>query len=495
MKPGQTRKWYRVVPSLTVLAAVIIITMILFLPPYIGMEDNGDFQRVTYAQGLYDLPENSELLYNGYYIREYGIMQYFNEYGTTVYSSQFLLIQPAIWLDKLLTGNDAVFDLRFLAAVTTVYFAVVLYFLMDYLTHRLTLIGALLVGAAAVFVFLDTGYTAYFSSFYAEPLAFISLLACTTCLLLYIDGRYNPAVLLIAFLLNGMVLTFAKQQFAPIGVLLGLMILLFYSKKRSKLFRSMIFVSSAGLIALGAVTYLLISSSFTNINMYHSMTRGVLMVSENPAQALQSFDIEEQYELLDSTIYFDKYPEIDPENQLLVDHFYSHYNVFSILKYYVENPNLFADMLKLAAKSAYRNRPNMGNYEYAAGYPANTLADTFTLHSKIKLAYTPKTLGFIILWSALVLSFLYKKRRKLLMILGLILIGLSQIAVSILGAGDADLAKHIFLYNAAFDIVNVIMLANIVRFFDEKYQHKRLKAAQQALPDELNGEQPIYKNT
>ncbi len=495
MTVSQTRKWYRIVPTLTVLTAVIIITAVLFLSPYIGMEDNGDFQRVTYAQGLYDLPENSDLLYNGYYIREYGIMQYFNEYGTTVYSSQFLLIQPAIWLDKLFTGNDAVFDLRYLAAVITVYFMVVLYFLMDYMTNRLTLVGALLIGAAAVFVFLDTGYTAYFSSFYAEPLAFVSLLACTTCLLLYIDGRYNPAVLLVSFLLNGMVLTFAKQQFAPIGVLLGLMILLFYKKERSKLFRSMIFVFSTGLITLGAATYLLISASFTNINMYHSMTRGVLMVSENPAQALESFDIEQQYELLDSTIYFDKYPEIDPENQLLVDDFYSQYSVFSILKYYAENPNLFADMLKLAAKSAYRNRPSMGNYEYSTGYPANTLADTFTFHSKIKLAYTPKTLGFIIIWSALVLAMLYKKRRKLLTVFGLIMIGLSQIVVSILGAGDADLAKHIFLYNAVFDMVNVIMFANIIRFFDEKYQRWRLKNVAQPLSEELNGEQPIYKNT
>jgi hypothetical protein len=491
----QTRKLHKCVPALTVLAAVIVIVAVLFLPPYIGMEDNGDFQRVTYAQGLYDLPENSELLYNGYYIKDYGIMEYFNEYGTSVYSSQFLLIHPAIWLDRLLSGNDGVFDLRCLAAVLSVYFMVVLYFFMDYLTNRLTLVGALLIGAVVIFVFLDTGYTAYFSSFYAEPVAFISLLACITSLLLFIDRRYNATVLLVVFLVNGMVLTFSKQQFAPIGLLLGVMIFLFYREGSGKIFRSMIVVFAAALIATGTLTYLLISESFTNINLYHSMTRGVMMTSEDPSQTLEAFDIDSQYELLDGTIYFDKYPEIDPENELLIDNFYSHYNVLSVMKYYAENPNSFFEMLKLAAKSAYRNRPSMGNYEASAGYPPDTVTDTFALYSRLKLAYTPKTLGFIVLWAGVMLALLYKKPRKLLMVLGLIAIGLSQIVVSVVGAGDADLAKHIFLYNVAFDLVNVIMFANVVRFFDEKYRRRREKHAMPEPPAETNGDRAIYKNT
>ncbi len=473
---GKIRSWNKLAAPLAVLAAAVIITVVLFLPPCIGMEDNGDFQRVTYAQGLYDLPQNSEYLYNGYYIREYGIMQYFNEYETTVYSSQFLLIQPAIWLDKLFTGNDAVFDLRFLAGVLSVYFLVVLYFFVDYLSDRLTLVSALAVGAVCLFVLLDTGYTAYFSSFYAEPVAYISLLACVTSLLLYIDGRYRPGVLLAAFVVNGLVLTFSKQQFAPIGVLLAILIFLFFKKERGKLFRAAIVAGSFALAASGVIVYLLISDSFTNINMYHSMTRGVLMISDNPVEALESFDIDEQFELLDGTIYFDKYPEIDPENPLLADRFYSQYNVLSIAKYYLENPESFVNMLKLAAKSAYQNRPNMGNYEASAGYPANTLADTFSLYSSLKLANAPRTIGFVVIWAVSVLGLLYRKPRKLLVMLGLMAIGLSQVAVSILGAGDADLAKHIFLYNVAFDFVNVIMVVHAIRFFDGKYRQKRQRA-------------------
>ena len=471
-------KMQKRVPLITVTIALVIILVVLFIAPCVGMEDNGDFARVTYGEGLYDLPENSELLYNGYFIKEYGIMQYYNEYTNTVYSSQFLFIQPAIFLDKLFTGNDAIFDLRFLAAVLTVYFLVVLYFLVDYLTHRLTLLSSLFVAAFAIFIFVDTGYTAYFNSFYAEPVAYISLMACITCALLYADGRYNKYVLLGGFLLNGMILTFSKQQFAPIGALLGLLVLFFYMREKKgqgRLFKWLIAVSSFALVVTGVFTYLLISTDFTNINLYHSMTRGVMMSSDDPSETVDSFDIEKQYELLDGTIYFDKYPEIDPENEMLKEDFYSHYNVVSIVKYYAEHPDSFVKMLKLAAKSAYQNRPSMGNYEYASGYAPNTISKVFSLHSTIKANYTPRTLGYIVIWMIVVLALMHKKKLKMIIVAALMLMGLSQIFVSLIGAGDADLAKHIFLYNAAYDLVNVILFAHIVRFFDEKFSGKETK--------------------
>lgn len=483
------------VPLATVAAALMIITAVLFLPPYVGMEDNGDFARVTYGEGLYDLPENSELLYNGYFIKEYGIMQYYNEYSNTVYSSQSIFIKPAMLLDKLFTGNDAVFDLRFLAAILTLYFLAALYFLVDYLTHRLTLVSSLLIAAVCVAVFVDTGYTAYFNSFYAEPVAYISLMACITCALLYADDRYNKFILLGGFLLSGMILTFSKQQFAPVGVLLGFLGLFFYLKAKGRLFKWMIALTSCALVVSGILTYLLISTDFTNINLYHSMTRGVLMTSDDPPETLASFDIQRQYELLDGTIYFDKYPEIDPEDPLLQEDFYSHYNIFSIVKYYAAHPDTFAEMLKLAAKSAYQNRPSMGNYEYASGYPPNTIAQAFSLHSTLKANYTPKTLGYIVIWMAVVLVLLRKKRLRQIIVGGLIVIGLSQIVVSLIGAGDADLAKHIFLYNAAYDVVNVILFACVVRYFDDKYRAKKQHDDELLAKEQMEIEEAVYKNT
>ena len=467
---------YPIVPIGTVLVAAVIITIVLFMPPYIGMEDNGDYARVTYCQGLYDLPENSELLYNGYFIKEYGIMQYYNEYSSTVFTSQAVFIQPAIWLDKLFTGNDNIFDLRFLGIVMSIYFLAVLYFLVEYFTHRLSLISQLTIAAACLFIFVDTGYTAYFNSFFAEPLAYISLLACITCALLYAEGRYNQYVLLAGFVLNGILLTLSKQQLAPIGAVLGILCLFFYMKAGARLFKWLVALSSAALVLSGILTYMLISTEFTNINLYHSLTRGVLMTSEDPPDTLESFDIDSQYELLNQTIYFDRYPVIDPEDVRLQENLYSKYNIFSIVKHYVTHPGAFMEMMKLAAQSAYRIRPDLGNYEYNSGYAPNEKAQIFSVYSNLKQTYTPKTTGFIVIWMVVVIALLYKKRMKQIIVGALILIGLSQIIVPIIGAGDADLAKHMFLYNVAFDTVNIIILAHIVAFIDKRYKVKKAAA-------------------
>ncbi len=479
-------------PIFAILAAAIIITLVLFIEPFVGMEDNGDFSRVAYGEGLYDLPENKDILQNGYFIKEYGIMQYYNEYSSTVITSQFILIQPAIWLDKLFAGNDEIFDIRFLGMLQAIYFLAVLYFLVEYLSHKLTLVSSLLIAAACVLVFVDTGYIAYFNSFFAEPLAYTSLMACVTCALLYSDNRYNKYVLLAGFVLNGLILTFSKQQFAPIGVLLGILCLFFYIKaKKGKLFKALIAVASGTLMAAGITTYLLISVQFTNINMFHAMTRGVLMTADNPAETLQTFDIDSQYELLNREIYFDRYPLIDAEDEMLIEGFYSKYNVLTIVKHYVSNPTAFTQMLKLAAQNAYRIRPALGNYEYNSGYSPNTLSQSFSVYSAIKEIYTPKTIGFMIIWTIIVMALLYKKRFKQIIILGVILIGYSQILVSVFGAGDADLAKHVFLYNVAFDMVNLVMIAHIIAYFDGKYSEKRFKAN----GGQSDIENVVYKNT
>jgi hypothetical protein len=50
------------------------------------------------------------------------------------------------------------------------------------------------------------------------------------------------------------------------------------------------------------------------------------------------------------------------------------------------------------------------------------------------------------------------------------LIGLSQIFISIIGAGDADLAKHVFLYNLSFDLM---VLFTISSFLKDKSKKER----------------------
>lgn len=460
-----------------VLAAVavgIISWMALFVPPYIGMADNGDFFRIIYGNGLYFNVPNYDEQYLGNFVREYGIMQYFNENGSSLFSSQSLFIRLAIWINQIFI-NDVVFDIRIQAAIYWMLLITAVYLLVEGLTWRTPGKLGYPIAALAVFVFGDTGYTAYFNSFYGESIVLLMSLFAVSSVLLLCRKRYNDYVLLAVFTISMLLLTTAKQQNAPVGVLAGVAGWMLLYMRQSRSFR---FIASSALVLLlvaGVATYALIPQQFVHINQYHAMTRGPLLLSDNPEETLRYFGIDEQYALLTGSIYYERYTTVDVDSPVLEDDFYDRFGFLSLLGYYLTHPAQTSELLNLAAKHAFTVRPAaMGNYEQAAGKPFGEHTSFFTGYSTLKGALAPKTFGFIVLWMIAIIglnapSFIracrsreWRRAMKLPMLVMFMLIGMSGIAVSLIGAGDADLAKHQFLFTVMFDMVSVVAVADFV---------------------------------
>lgn len=475
-----------------IIAAALILIFTLFVPPLVGMADNGDFYRVINGNGLYKLDRDAPDQYLDYFSSQYGVYQYFNEYDSSLLSSQTPFIHAAVALDRLLTGNDAVFDLRFLAFLIGLWSLVALYLLVDYATWGLEKRFGYLVAALAVLIFFDTGYIAYFNSFYAEGLVLVSFLTAMACALLIRQRRYSPWALLAGYVLSGIVLTCAKQQNAPLGILLGLLCIPMMlpqtdgeaaARPKERTRRRIITGACASLLCfLGVAVYVLIPQTFVEINQYHAMTRGVLMSAENPEETLERFDIPPQYALLDGSIYYERYPAVDVEGDALKADFFPKYNFVSVAAYYLTRPGELATMLDRAAKNAYAIRPEaIGNFERGAERTPGQKAAFFTLHSTLKNIVIPKTVGFILIWIAAMLTLSFKDRWRTLVLACAMLAGLSQIGVSIVGAGDADLSKHIFLFNAAFDFVNFVIITTVLLPWRIKARQAKRRAAKKEI--------------
>lgn len=454
---------------------VLLITVIaLFTKPYIGMADNGDYFRVAYSNGLYFLGPDYDSHYFDHFIKHYGILQYYNENGTTMMSSQSLFIRIAMTVNQLLYSGE-VFDIRFQGAIFTVLYVAAVYLLVEAITWKLTRRQGLIVAALAVFIFGDTGYTAYFNSFYSESIVLIMMMLVFASWLLIYRRRYNDYVMLAVFAVSGILLTTSKQQNAPVGIVLAVLGAALLFARRDKPFRVLTAGALALLAAAGIATYVLIPKEFVNINQYHAMTRGVLKESSDPEAALKSFGIDKQYAILRETIYYEQYGPVDVDSRILEEDFYSKYGFGSILRYYVTHPDQLTSILNVAAKDAFSIRPNaMGNYEPTAGKPDGAHTGFFTLYSLLKRTLAPKTFGFIVLWAVVILglhapSFLQavkarnaRDMQRMALLLAAILIGLSGIFVSIIGAGDADLAKHEFLFTLAFDLVSFMTAGQLI---------------------------------
>jgi hypothetical protein len=461
-------------PAKAAAVGILLITiMALFVPPYIGMADNGDYFRSLYSNGLYFNTPNYDSYYFGYFVKEYGIFQYFNENGGRLFTSQTLFLKLSLWINMLF--DTVTFDIRVQAAVFTLLYTIAIYLLVEAITWKLPVRYGYPIAALSVFIFADTGYTAYFNSFFGESIVLIMMLFVLASALLLYRKRYNDYALLAVFFVSAVLLTTSKQQNAPVGIIISLAGIFLIFIRKQKQFRVLVATALAGLMLTSVATYTLIPKEFVNINKYHAMTRGILLHSDNPEQALSHFGINPQYAILSESNYYELYTTVDVNSPVLEEHFYKQYGFASILGFYLNNPAKAIGMLNLAATSAFQIRPPaMGNYEISAGKPFGAQTSFFSGYSLFKASVAPKTFGFILIWMVLVIglylpSFISAIRRRdrrgalyLPVIVTFILMGLSGIMVSIIGAGDADLAKHEFVFTAAFDIVTFLLVSDLI---------------------------------
>ncbi|EAD3875688.1 hypothetical protein AA51_00940 [Listeria monocytogenes] len=473
--------WHHLTPQIFAVICVFIITLIaLFVPPYIGMADNGDFFRIFSSNGLFVNNTNYDALQFGHFVKEFGIYQYFNENQVAIYSSQSIFIQMALLLNKLF-WSTTVFDVRFLGGLQLALLLPAIYLLVAGLTAKMKGWPGYVVAALTVFIFADTAYTAYFNSFFSEGLILIMMLYISAGFLLLYQHKYNDYAMLGLLFVASLILITAKQQNAPIAVVIAVCGILVFFIRKNRAFRISAAATFFVIFLSGVVMYAFIPGEFVTINQYQTMTRGVLLDSENPEKSLEEMGMNSEFALLKGTNFYQKYKMIDLDSKLMEKEFYPNYNFVTVLSYYLENPKQFGKMLDLSAQNSFSIRPfEMGNFEKATGYKFKEKTHFFSAYSDVKEKLAPAKFTFLILWALVFLicygvsafkHFREKNIRGMLLFDLVVLLigsGFAVILVTIVGDGEADLTKHNFLFNVCFDLTMLIGAASLLEVYLKK---------------------------
>lgn len=467
-------------PILTVILAALIGINILFVKPIVGMANNGDFFRIMVSNNLYYLREapDHQPMYFKYFEPSYGVSNFYNGNQKMIVSTQSLLIKPAMLLDKLITGNDQIFDLRYLAFILLCFQLVATYFIMKvFCSYLKSPISKGIISFLYLFVFMDIGYIAYFNSFFGEAVN-IPFFLLSVGFLLYMI-RFNKITWynILIFAILSIIFFGAKQQLAPVGVMLAVLLFRIMYYKRTMDIKV---VSIALIIIMGCASlyfYSSIKGDFQYINRYHALNRGVLLNEKNPDKILSEMGVNEQYALLENTNYFSPITQIDLNNQKLIKEYYDKYGVGSIIKFYAFHPSIMFRMMDLGFREAYYIRPNeLGNYTASSGKPPVSKSYFWGGWSYIKAEFLPKSLIASLIYIGIFFYFSIKrfikgdnnKRLTEEVYYYIFIVGLSQIAISVIGAGDADLAKHEFMYNMAFDFLFLVCIKNLLMRLERK---------------------------
>lgn len=452
------------------IASAILLIIMLFIPHYLGLSDDGRFSRVMNSVGISNFDSNSDDSYFNYYVRRYSTVTTGVE-QTSYFSSLTIFVRVALAINNLFI-KDAVFDMRFMALVYGIIFIPTVMLLVKIAARKVdNFTEGAIIGAAGVIIFSDVSYITYFSSFYAEALVFVCFLLCIGCALsLQKEGKDD--FWLILYTLSGILMITGERQYALSGIFLGIMALTFIFIKRKFNWRIECIVASFILVLTSFFSFYFIESDFTLSSKFHAMTRGVLLQSKNPEETLLEFGIEPNYSVLaDINANFD-YPLTKAYNKALEIGFYDKYDTFDIVSYYVKNPGSMISMLDLSVKSVFNTRIDYsGNYEKSAGYNPKAKSLFWSAWSTYKMRSAPKTIGFVFVLIIAVFIIatanrvnIEDKRSPILLqtMILIILVGLSQSIMTIVMSGDAEFSGHIFIFGVSIDLLCYFSFSEIL---------------------------------
>jgi hypothetical protein len=303
-------------PSMAAAAATVLCfaaaVILLFLPRYIGVADDGSLQTVMQQAGLQYSAADAEQPIGAYFVRIYERTLPAVSGG---FSSHVLMIRFAMGLDNLFT-KDNFFDVRFLSFLYLCLYLPAVWLLTKQAALRVKWASErTVIGIAAVLLFGDVSYLAYFNSLYPEALWFICLLyCCGLCLSLQMPGRWD-SVRLLLLAVFGIVLVLTEQHCAVFGFVLSIFCLRQIAMDGAKLpTKTMAALSALAFILAGFNTLLIGNSRFSLDSKLNAMTGGVLLESSNPQRTLAEFGIDARFETLADTSSYSDYPLTKADN-------------------------------------------------------------------------------------------------------------------------------------------------------------------------------------
>lgn len=445
------------------LAAMGIVIPLLLAGTFIGVADNGDFLRIMGSIGLNYYEEEA---YDDRFFRyAHSLFAYDTFFRGFYPSTQLLLVVVARCFGYLLNGEA--FNIRVLGAIYAALLIAAGYVLVKLVRAKSPIVGIAL-ALLLLFVFFDIGYLAYFNTLFGEPVSMVFLLL-TMAMGLYVAAQERPSrKALVLFFAAALFLIGSKTQNAPVGVGFALLGLRYAWLRADKPWRKLALSLSALTLLLSVATYVLAPKDFKDINTYQTVFFGILKDSPDVEGDLKELGLPARLSVLAGTNYFQGDTAIKQNDPSLKADFYDRISHADVMLFYMKHPGRLLDKLEYAAEYSMIIRPYyLGNYEKSEGKPPGALSYKYSGWSEFKKHEVPSRLWFIALFFGLyfaIAAWEWARRKdkrsrtaaELFVLFGLT--GVFSFVIPVLGDGAADIAKHLFLFNAVFDMMAVTMV-------------------------------------
>ncbi|HEY8500462.1 MAG TPA: hypothetical protein VIL89_07575, partial [Clostridia bacterium] len=453
-KPGKKRINIRLLSlSSLFITACAIVVYVLYTPPYPGVADQGDFQRVMGVSGL-SAAADSDSHFFRYVIKEYD-MTGINPLRLAGIIPTTSVIYPvaAAKLICRVSGTN-VFNVQVLSVIYCLMYisSIILCLILLGIKKESLFIFC---GFAALFILMDGNYLIWFNSLYGEPMMVIGLLIFAASCLYSINSE-NPGIKEVLFLFFTSVLFVgAKLQCISALPLVIFMILRIIYSKKEKIhmgkMRFQVILPVVFLVFYCGGIYIDLNKTCGMDTKYNSVFYGILKSSDNPEKDLETLGLSADLAVESGKHAYlpaEEYERYIPWSEVTEKEFYRKISNIKLLKFYILNPGRLIKGLEYTASQSFQTQSFLGKYEKGAVSGYTHQFNRFTFWSDFRNRYFPKRLSFIIVFTAAVLfvSFLkymkhksdFRCRLKIELFWVIAGISLLQFPMPYIGNGEAD---------------------------------------------------------
>jgi len=427
----------RVHHALFFLFAAILIAQ-AFVPPPIGMANNGDFSKVAAMFSL-TAPTEDEF---SYLIRTWHFDRAARK-DLEFVSSEQGLAWIAVRLDRIFR-HDGRFDIRMMGAVHAALYLLAFYLLLPLLPRRAAIVTALLL----IVIFAGAMCVEWMNTFYMDAATLVFLMLAAVFYLRAVAwGRRGDQI---AFVACAILMAGSKAQHAVLAVPLAALILC-EPRWRKRIFFTR---RAAALVILAAgVAWWFTPAEYRVGPTYNMIFTDILPRSQTVDRDLQELGLDSSYRPLIGTFNYE--PRSPMRNPEYAKEFGARTSHTRILQFFLHHPGRGVLTVIHGLNSAARQRAAIGDYERATGREPYTQARAFSPWSSLKETFFNGNgtmyLIYIVAVCAIALAAIWKTPYRAGAICLVAMIALAGLVTTL---GDAlEPIRHAFLLNALIDMM------------------------------------------
>jgi hypothetical protein len=445
-----------VLPLVAAGVAAALLALQLFIPPIVGLANNGDFERVMgYAGFQYPTNVRAENYFSWIVTKfVYGPPGW---YRSGLRSSEILLAALARVVSEPF-ARGGLFDLRVLGAIHALLLVIGLGLLVS-ATRPLSLPVRLAGATLLVFFFTDVGYAAPLNSFYtqAASLAFLLLtLGIAARSITKAQRSTADAVLFFAFAL--LFVGSKPQEVVQAPLLAGFGVGLYGARGR-RLLRQPAIVGAALLCLFALWYYRQTPPGISDVAKYHKIFMELLPGSPAPEQDLADLGLDPAWTTAVGKIAYK--PDSPFHDDAFRGAFLERFHYRRLLAFYAAHPRRLAATLEDGGRQALTLRlPRLGNFEHKPGVAAGEKARAFSLWSSARALLPGNALMWLIPFFAanvVLAAATYRHasprgKRAREGVLLLVAMATAAFLVCVLANAHGDLARHFYVFHALCDL-------------------------------------------